>query len=289
MENHIFSSFSLLLLILLHSIPTPSQSQPPSPAPLSPAPPSLAPLPPTPPSLSPLPLVSISPTPLSPSPLSPAPSAPAINITAILDKSGRFTSLIRLLKTTQVDDRISTLLSESKQGLTLLAPTDNAFSKLKSGTLNSLSVQQQVQVVLFHLLASYFPISDFQSASNPLRTLAGDNGNGDYPINVTTSSNLVKLTSGLVSTTIGKTIYTDGQLAVYEVDDVLLPPRIFANLPPAPAPTKRGKAAAATADDSSSGSSGDGGSVELSGAEAPVWRSWVWFGGAVAVAASSVF
>ncbi|XP_057979556.1 fasciclin-like arabinogalactan protein 12 [Malania oleifera] len=279
MENHLFSTSSLILITTLYLSTTQAQSQAPSPAPVFSAPPT--PLPPTP--------APLAPSPLSVTPLSPAPPGPT-NIVAILNKSGMFSALIRLLKTTQVDDRITSLLSDSKGGLTLFAPTDKAFANLKSGTLNSLDDRQQVQLILYHILTSYVPISQFEAASNPLHTQAGDTANGEYPLNVTTAGNQITLMTGLVNTKVTKTVYTDGQLAVYQVDDVLLPIRIFAPLPPAPAPSKHKKAAAEGPSTplSSSDSTTGGTSVVPSGAVALIWHSFVWFGGIVIVAVVSL-
>ncbi|KAL3336010.1 hypothetical protein AABB24_031974 [Solanum stoloniferum] len=165
----------------------------------------------------------------------PAPSGPT-NITKILEKAGQFTTFIRLLRTTQAGDQINTQLNNSKQGMTVFAPTDNAFSSLKAGTLNSLSSQQQVQLVQFHVLPSFISVSQFQTVSNPLRTQAGDTSPGDFPLNVTTSGNQVNVSTGIVDATVGNTIYTDGELAVYQVDKVLQPLSIFASPSPATAP-----------------------------------------------------
>ncbi|XP_077237028.1 fasciclin-like arabinogalactan protein 12 [Tasmannia lanceolata] len=186
-------------------------------------------------------LLNFTPTTLaqsSPSP-TPTPSGP-LNISAVLEKAGQFGTLIRLLKSTHVSDQINTQLNNSNQGLTLFAPTDNAFSTLKSGTLNSLSDQQKVSLVQFHIIPTFLSVSNFQTVSDPVLTQAG-NGNGRYPLNVTTTGNSVNITTGIVNTTVGGTIYTDGQLAVYQVDSVLLPIDIFGPPAPAPAPAKAKK------------------------------------------------
>ncbi|KAL6204809.1 PREDICTED: fasciclin-like arabinogalactan protein 12 [Fragaria vesca subsp. vesca] len=165
----------------------------------------------------------------------PAPPGPT-NVTKILEKSGNFNLLIRLLKTTQVDTQLYSQLNDSYSKLTILAPTDAAFSKLKSGSLNSLSESQKDQLLQFHLIPDFLTISNFQTLSNPVRTQAGDQF--EYPLNITTSGNSVNITTGLVNTSISGTVYTDNQLAVYQVDSVLQPYGIFAPkpLPPAPAP-----------------------------------------------------
>lgn len=175
----------------------------------------------------------------SPAP-APAPPGPT-NVTAILEKSGQFDTFIRLLKNTKVADQINTQLNSSKQGLTLFAPTDASFSALKSGTLNSFTDQQKVELIQFHVLPSFFSTSQFQTASNPVRTQAGGS-QGSYPLNVTASGNQVNITTGATNATVANTVYTDGQLAVYQVDQVLLPLSFFETPAPAPAPSKPDKA-----------------------------------------------
>ncbi|KAJ8543915.1 hypothetical protein K7X08_025533 [Anisodus acutangulus] len=120
--------------------------------------------------------------------------------------------------------------------MTVFAPTDNAFSSLKSGTINSLNAQQQVALVQFHVLPNFISMTQFQTVSNPLRTQAGDASPGDFPLNVTTSGNQVNVSTGVDDATVANTIYTDGQLAVYQVDKVLQPMSIFAAAAAAAAP-----------------------------------------------------
>ncbi|CBI32722.3 unnamed protein product, partial [Vitis vinifera] len=149
----------------------------------------------------------------------PAPAGPT-NITAILEKAGQYTTFIRLLKSTQMDDRINIQLNNSNQGLTIFAPTDNAFSNLKAGTLNSFTDQQKAQLVQFHVVNS-----------------------GDFSLNITTSGNQVNMTSGLTNTSVANTVYTDGQLAVYQIDQVLLPMGVVRPSAPPPETPKPKKAA----------------------------------------------
>ena len=171
------------------------------------------------------------------------PAAPAgpINITKVLEKAGQFTTFIKLLTATQVADRINAQHNNSNQGLTIFAPTDDAFSNFKAGTLNSVNSQEQLQLVQFHVLPNLYTMSQFQTASNPLSTQAGHSGDGQFPLNVTTSGTQVNVTTGVVTATVANTIYSDSQLAVYQVDQVLLPLGLFGPSPtaaPAPAPTK---------------------------------------------------
>lgn len=193
-----------------------------------------------------------------------APAPSATNVTAVLEKAGQFTTLIKLLKSTRMADQIDTQLSTSNQGITLFAPTDNAFSSLKSGTLNSISEQQKLALMQFHVLPNFYSVSQFQTVSNPLHTQAGNSNDGQFPLNVTTAGNQVNITTGVVNATVANTIFTDNQLAVYEVDQVLLPLNIFGPAAPAPAPSAPKKSVKGA--DAPSGSSDTGTTPDASAA-----------------------
>ncbi|KZV58206.1 fasciclin-like arabinogalactan protein 11 [Dorcoceras hygrometricum] len=190
----------------------------------------------------------------------PAPPRPN-NVTAILEKASQFTTFIHLLQTTKVAGQINTQLINSNQGLTIFAPTDNAFSSLKPGTLNSFTDEQKVELVQFHVVPSFFSPSQFQTVSNPLRTQAGGS-EGAFPLNVTANGNQVNITTGVTNATLASSVYSDSQLAVYQVDQVLLPLSFFQSPPPAPAPEKSKKSTVSP--DYSSGS-GDGSPTDSSG------------------------
>ncbi|KAK9280604.1 hypothetical protein L1049_014299 [Liquidambar formosana] len=183
----------------------------------------------------------------------------ATNLFKILDKAGKFKILIRLLKSSQVGDRINTQVNKLKEGLTIFAPTDSAFSSLKAGILNSLSDRDQVELMLFHVLPTFLPTSQFQTVSNPLRTQAGDTSKDQFPLYVTTSGDKVNVSTGIVSATVADTVYSDNRLAVYQVDKVLLPVNIFksAQLALAPAPAAAATAADSTPDRESPASNDD--------------------------------
>ncbi|KAK6141934.1 LOW QUALITY PROTEIN: hypothetical protein DH2020_024323 [Rehmannia glutinosa] len=144
----------------------------------------------------------------------PSPAGPT-NITQILEKAGQFTTLIRLFKITQVGDQINTQLNNSGAGLTVFAPTDNAFSGLPPNPqLTFRPAEGGAGPVPRH---PGFPIH-FQTVSNPLRTQAGDSAAGNFPLNVTTAGNQVNVSTGVNDATVANTIYSDSQLAVYQVD-----------------------------------------------------------------------
>ncbi|XP_020596272.1 fasciclin-like arabinogalactan protein 9, partial [Phalaenopsis equestris] len=161
---------------------------------------------------------------------SPAPIGPS-NLTGILDKGGQYNSFIRLLRSTQIDKQLQSQLDNSFNGLTIFAPTDNAFNNLKPGTLNGLSSQDQVNLVLSHVLPRYYSLSTFQTASNPVSTQASG-PDGVYTVNVTSTTNQVNVTTGVVESQVNNALFSDFPLAVYSVDKVLLPSELFGAKPP---------------------------------------------------------
>ncbi|PIA35103.1 hypothetical protein AQUCO_03600040v1 [Aquilegia coerulea] len=165
----------------------------------------------------------------------PAPPGPA-NLTGILDKAGQFTTLIRLMTTTQIANQITNQLNSSDQGLTVLAPTDNAFNNLKAGTLNDLSTQEQVELILYHVLPKFYSMAELLTVSNPVRTQATGQDGGQFGLNFTSSANQVNVSSGIVTTQLNNALSKDFPLAVYQVDKVLLPLDIFGPKPPKPSP-----------------------------------------------------
>ncbi|KAJ8768827.1 hypothetical protein K2173_023731 [Erythroxylum novogranatense] len=156
------------------------------------------------------------------------------NVIKILKKASQFKVFIRLLKTTQLDSNLNSQLGNTNNGLTIFAPSDIAFSNLKAGTLSSLTLQQKVELVQFHIVPTFISTSQFDTVTNPLKTHAGSGSR--FQLNVTKDGNSVNITTGLTNTTISDSVYSDSHLAIYQVDKVLLPIDIFTPKPPAPAP-----------------------------------------------------
>ncbi|CAO2180999.1 unnamed protein product [Urochloa humidicola] len=198
-------------------------------------------------------------TPTPTTPTTPAAAAPAAgtttNITGILAKGGQFNTFMRLLKSTGMASQIDNQLENNGNGLTVFAPTDNAFTSLPSGTLNSLSDQDKNALVQYHVVSTAIPQSQFDTVSNPLRTQAGSTSPGEYPLNVTSvGGQQVNISTGVVNATVNNALYSGSNLVVYQVDKVLLPLKLFgtaeapAPAPLAPAGKKKGKTPASVAD-----------------------------------------
>ncbi|XP_028808028.1 fasciclin-like arabinogalactan protein 12 [Neltuma alba] len=189
------------------------------------------------PGFSSVPLVPVTPS-AAPGPAAAVvPKAPSTDVVQILSKAKRFTVLIRLLKTTQLINQLNSQLATSGSGgLTIFAPDDAAFSKLKAGLLNSLNDRQKVELLQFHTISTYISISNFDTLTNPVQTQAGDDPKR-LQLNVTTyGGSQVSMTTGAVNASVTGTVYTDSKLAIYQVDKVLLPLDIVLPKAKAPAP-----------------------------------------------------
>lgn len=166
-----------------------------------------------------------------------SPSTPIVptDTISVLLKAGHFITFARLMKATHVDTQLFAQLNSSTDGITMFAPNEDAFSKLRAGALDSLTDREKLSFVQFHILPRFLSPSDFQTLSNPVKTLAG--ADSRFPLTITTSDNSVTLNTGLSKTNILNTTYTDKQVAIYEIGKVLIPKDIFPPAP-APAPTK---------------------------------------------------
>ncbi|KAK2370797.1 hypothetical protein P8452_57901 [Trifolium repens] len=195
------------------------------------------------------------------------PETSSTNIAQILKQANSFNIFLRLMKTTQLINQLnSQLLTIKSGGLTILAPEDSAFSELKPGFLNTLSNEQKLELLQFHVVPDFVSSSNFDTLTNPVRTLAG-NKPGKVELNVISYGGNVNISTGHVNTTISGIIYSDKHLAIYKVGKVLIPSEFFpakkivAEVPalaPAPAAIEDAKAPKAdkekpvSSDDSSS-------------------------------------
>ncbi|XP_021888587.1 fasciclin-like arabinogalactan protein 13 [Carica papaya] len=168
----------------------------------------------------------------------PGPAGP-VNLTGILEKAGQFTTFIMLLNTTQVDSQIRNQLNSSTEGMTVFAPTDNAFRNLKAGTINNLDTQKKVQLVLYHVLPKFYSLSDLLLVSNPVRTQATGQDGGVFGLNFTGQGNQVNVSTGIVETQINNALRQQFPLAVYQVDMVLLPEELSGTKSPSASPTAK--------------------------------------------------
>ncbi|KAL8461181.1 hypothetical protein ACS0TY_032603 [Phlomoides rotata] len=183
-------------------------------------------------------LLLLSPTITAQSAPAPAPSGP-INVTAILEKAGQYTIFIRFLNVSQAGNQINNQVNNSHDGMTVFAPTDNAFNNLPAGTLNDLNDQQQVQLVLYHICPKYYSLSDLQTVSNPVRTQASGQDNKEFGLHFKGGQgSQVNVSTGVVDVPIYNALRKDSPLAVYQVDQVLIPKEFSDAKAPAASPPR---------------------------------------------------
>ncbi|CAN1145512.1 Fasciclin-like arabinogalactan protein 11 [Linum perenne] len=231
MKNQIILSVSLIIIILLNVPKTLSQSPASAPSPAA----------------------------------APAGQLGPINVVKILKKAGHFKVFVRLLKTTQLDSNLNSQLDDTNNGITIFAPTDAAFSKLKRGTqLGSLTRQEKLQLAQFHIIPVFISRSDFESVSSPIPTHAGSGDLLQLNVTAATGSNgAVNLTTGVTNTTLSDTVYMDdSHLAIYQVDSVLLPMSIVgdpkAETAAVPVPVEASSSSEGDDESSDDGGSDDG-------------------------------
>ncbi|KAM0049651.1 putative FAS1 domain-containing protein [Helianthus debilis subsp. tardiflorus] len=204
------------------------------------------------------------PSTLSQSAPAPGPAGP-INITAILVGGGQFNSFRRLLNETRVLDQLPNQLNNSNQGMTIFAPTDNAFQNLPAGTLNGLSEEKKVKLVLYHVLPKFYSMDDLVTVSNPVPTQAGSS-HGSLGLNFTGRASQVNVSTGVVETQINNALRKDFPLAVYVVDKVLLfqedaPAPEGASSPPGTKPSAKAPSSPAADGDGATPSKNGGGRI----------------------------
>ncbi|XP_049931637.1 fasciclin-like arabinogalactan protein 6 [Nymphaea colorata] len=156
----------------------------------------------------------------------PAPPPPPLNLIDTLQKAGQYSTLIRLLGTTRVGDQLAYQLNNFSKA-TFFAPTDAAFNSLPSGFLNTMSMEQQVKLLNFHVVPHLFTWNDFKNGVPPQATQASG-PNGPYVLTFTfISDQQVKVSTGLVETIFTNALNLTPPLAIYQVDKVLIPPGMF--------------------------------------------------------------
>ncbi|XP_068635876.1 fasciclin-like arabinogalactan protein 8 [Aristolochia californica] len=157
-----------------------------------------------------------------------------VNVTALLEKAGCKT-FAALIVSSGVLKIYQNVISK---GLTIFAPSDEAFKAAGVPDLSKLSSAEVVQLLEYHALPQYAPVGTLKTATGPIATLAS-NGAGKYDLKTTTAGDSVTLHSGLSSSRVSSTVVDSTPFAIFTVDNILLPAELFGVAPgsaPAPAP-----------------------------------------------------
>ncbi|TVU20309.1 hypothetical protein EJB05_36513, partial [Eragrostis curvula] len=166
----------------------------------------------------------------------PADSSPNTDLSKALGgPTGQYSKFLQLLHDTRVDDQIKAQLTDSYNGLTIFAPNNAAFDGLKSGTLNSLSSQEQIQLVLYCVLPRFYSLNMLGSLNGKVTT-QGSGKDGPYKYDIKRVGDNVNVSTGVNSMLLGAPVSKEFPLAVYPVPKMPLPYELFGPKPPTPAP-----------------------------------------------------
>ncbi|MBA0772384.1 hypothetical protein Gotri_007773 [Gossypium trilobum] len=136
----------------------------------------------------------------------PAPSASGVNITGLLEKAGCKT-FANLLTSSGV---LKTYEAALDKGLTIFAPSDEAFKADGVPDLSKLTNADQVSLLEYHASPDYKPKGTLKTTKDPITTLA---------------------------TRVAEAVFDSPPVVIFTVDNVLLPSELFGKSPsPAPAP-----------------------------------------------------
>jgi len=145
--------------------------------------------------------------------VAPTPAA-GKNIVETLAADGRFTTLVTLLKASQLDGNLS-----GPGPFTVFAPTDAAFKKLPEGTVDSLLKDPQGyylnKMLLYHVVNGKLMTADLMRTGS-LNTLAGK------PILIDTSNGVI-FVNGNAKVISSDIVCSNGVIQV--IDTVLNPPQ----------------------------------------------------------------
>jgi uncharacterized surface protein with fasciclin (FAS1) repeats len=155
----------------------------------------------------------------------------AVNITRVLADARAFNVAASMLEASGVADEFEA--DERGAGITVFAPTDDAFAGLPAGDrLQSLPADRKAVVLRFHVLHSYYPLGSLESIVNPVQpTLATEFSNaGRFTLNITRTNGSVAIDTGVVQATITRTVFDQNPVAVFAVSKVLLPKEMFTRI-----------------------------------------------------------
>ncbi|CAN6239810.1 unnamed protein product [Urochloa humidicola] len=172
----------------------------------------------------------------------PAPAPHHVNLTDLLSLAGPYGTFLGYLVSTDVIRTLQSMANATGdgEGVTVFAPEDSAFSAVDGAALSNLTADQLRELMLCHALPRYQPLSSFAAlaASGPVPTLPGV----ACAVNVTYAAGRIRVASGWAAAArLVSSVYSTAPVAVYALDRVLLPRKVFPTEPsvapvPAPAP-----------------------------------------------------
>nr|BBA94963.1 fasciclin-like arabinogalactan protein 6 [Cuscuta campestris] len=168
--------------------------------------------------------------------ISDAAEAPAagpsdVNITTLLTKQG-CKEFADLLKSSGAEE---TFAASAQSGLTVFCPDDKSVRGFMPKYKN-LTKEHKLWLLYFHGVPIYHSLEMLKSNNGVMNTLATE-GSNKYDFTVKNDGDTVNLDTAVVVATVTGTVYDQEPLAVFKVDKVLQPRKLFkAVAEEAPAP-----------------------------------------------------
>lgn len=220
---------------------------------------------------------------LTPAP-APSPEPAPANLTYLLSFAGPFQKFLGYLQSTKVLETFQSQANDTKHGITIFVPKDDAFTSQKKPSLSNLTQDQLRSLLLFHAIPKYYSLSDFNtlSESSPVQTNAG----GTYTLNVTkNTAGVIRVNTGWTSAKVISSVHDAVPLSLHEVDKVLLPVAIFGtDIPPPPPPAPAPAPSIAPAADAPEGKGkgrggaaskpGDSAAADIGGRLGSIFAAW---------------
>lgn len=165
----------------------------------------------------------------------PAPAPHYVDIAKLLSLAGPFHTFLNYLEDTNVIETFQSQANRTEEGITIFVPKDSAFAALKKSTFSNLTDDQLKTLLLYHAFPRFYALSQFRnlSALNPVSTFAG----APYTLNLTDDMGSISVQSRWSKPRIASSVYATDPVAIYALNNVLLPMQIFSKDPPlAPVP-----------------------------------------------------
>nr|ABI95391.1 fasciclin-like protein FLA1 [Triticum aestivum] len=154
-----------------------------------------------------------------------SPSAASTNVTALFEKGG-CKHFARLIVSSGV---VRTYQAAMDRGLTLFAPTEDAFQAKGLPDLGKLTSADLVGLLEYQALAQYAPKASLKTMKGGIPTLAST-ARGVRPLRGCHGDD-VSMDTGMDKSRVASTVLDDTPVTVHTWDSVLLPPKIFGRRP----------------------------------------------------------
>ncbi|BBN08762.1 hypothetical protein MPTK1_4g14280 [Marchantia polymorpha subsp. ruderalis] len=158
---------------------------------------------------------------------------PPTDITATLDSFGDFSLFSSFLKQTGVDTIFEGRQSTA-EGITVFAPTDDAFNLLPGQWFQNFSDDEQRLFMEYHALDRFYDLGDLWEFKHlPVNTVATTlDKPGSFLLHINSTAGVVNVAAGRSNATITATLFQATPFIMLAIDTVLLPYELFGDSMP---------------------------------------------------------